>query len=175
MTVLIGISTITGDTPAPIPKVTGGGVRWTRLTSIAEVRNGVGSPRRLSLFASSGAGSGPVTISVPPLHKQQVSWSVVQAAGRFARLSSTGEPLAGPPASVALPAPTPTGTVVAVFLVGTAATINAVSPAGKLGQGNTPTFSSSTSTFDTTGAAVEVRWTPDGPGHYLGIIVEMDR
>ena len=87
-------------------------------------------------------------------------------------MGSTGEPLAGPPAQVSLPGP-PTGTVVAFFLVGTGATINAVAPATKLGQGNTPAFPSSTSTQVSASQTVQLNWTPDGPGHYLGLIVEM--
>src|SRR5262245_43470800 len=69
-TVLVGVSTLTGDTPAPIPSVTGGGGRWTRLASVAEVRDGVGSPRRLTLFEGTGVRRGPLTISVPPVRKQ---------------------------------------------------------------------------------------------------------
>ena len=87
-------------------------------------------------------------------------------------MGSTGEPLAGPPAQVSLPNP-PTGTVVAFFLVGTGSTIKAVAPATKLGQGDTPSFPSSTSTEVSTAQTVQLTWTPDGPGHYLSIIVEM--
>jgi len=171
-TVLVGITTLAGSGSAPAPSLTGGGVRWTRLDSVTEVRNGAGGPRLLTLFASTGVGSGPLTISVPPLRKQELSWSVVQAKGRVVQMGSTGEPLAGPPAQVSLPGP-PTGTVVAFFLVGTGATINAVAPATKLGQGNTPAFPSSTSTQVSASQTVQLNWTPDGPGHYLGLIVEM--
>jgi hypothetical protein len=83
-----------------------------------------------------------------------------------------GMPLAGPPAQVSLPDP-PTGAVVAFFLVGTSSTIDAVAPATKLGQGDTPAFPSSTSTQVSAEQTVQLRWTPDGPGHYLGLIVEM--
>ena len=87
-------------------------------------------------------------------------------------MGSTSEPLAGPPAEVSLPNP-PTGTVVAFFLVGTGSTIKAVAPATKLGQGDTPSFPSSTSSEVSTAQTVQLTWTPDGPGHYLSIIVEM--
>jgi hypothetical protein len=170
--VLVGISTLTSSAPAPVPSLSGGGVRWTQLASVTEVRNGVGGPRLLTLFASAGVGSGPLTISVPPQPKQDVSWSVVQAKGRVVQMGTTGLPLAGPPAQVALPDP-PTGTVVAFFLVGTSATINAVAPAKELGQGDTGVFPSSTSTQVSAAQTVELRWTPDGPGHYLALIVEM--
>jgi hypothetical protein len=63
--------------------------------------------------------------------------------------------------------------VVAFFLVGTGSTINAVAPARKLGQGDTPTFPSSTSTQVSAAQTVQLTWRPDGPGHYLGLIVEM--
>jgi hypothetical protein len=171
-TVLVGVSTLTGEAPAPVPSLTGGGVRWTPLTSVTEVRNGVSGPRLLTLFASEGVSSGPLTIGVPPQDRQNVSWSVVQASGRVVQTGSTGEPLAGPPAQVSLPA-APSGTVVAFFLVGTGSTINAVAPARKLGQGDTPTFPSSTSTQVSAAQTVQLTWRPDGPGHYLGLIVEM--
>lgn len=170
--VLVGISTLAGSGSAPVPSLTGGGVRWTQLASVTEVRNGMGGPRLLTLFASAGVGSGPLTISVPPQPKQELSWSVVQAKGRVVQMGSTGMPLAGPPAEVSVPDP-PTGTVVAFFLVGTSSTINAVAPATKLGQGDTPAFPSSTSTQVSAAQTVQLRWTPDGPGHYLGLIVEM--
>jgi hypothetical protein len=171
-TVLVGISTITGQVAAPIPELSGGGVRWTRLDSFAETRGGVRGPRRLSLFAASGVGPGPLTISVPPQHKQYVSWSVVQASGQVVQIGSTGEPLAGPPAEVSLETP-PAATVVAFFLVGTSATIDAVAPAEKLGQGSTRGFFSSTSSYASTQQSVQSTWSPDGPGHYLASIVEM--
>lgn len=170
--VLVGVSTLAGSGPAPVPSLTGGGVRWTQLASVTEVRDGVAGPRLLTLFASAGVGSGPLTISVPPQPKQELSWSVVQAKGDVVQKGSTGKPLAGPPAQVSLPQP-PTGTVVAFFLVGTSSTINAVAPAKKLGQGDTPAFRSSTSTEVSTSQTVQLMWTPDGPGHYLGLIVEM--
>jgi hypothetical protein len=97
---------------------------------------------------------------------------VVQAKGSVVQMGTTRMPLAGPPAQVSLPDP-PTGTVVAFFLVGTSSTINAVAPAAKLGQGDTPSFPSSTSTEVSSAQMVQLTWTPDGPGHYLSIIVEM--
>jgi hypothetical protein len=171
-TVLVGISTLTGPPPAPVPALTGGGVRWTQLSSATEIRDGVAAPRRLTLFAGSGVEAGPLTISVPPQDRQNVSWSVVEATGDVVQIGSTPVPLAGPPAELSLPS-SPTGTVVAFFLIGTASAIRAVAPAEKLGQGDTPTFPSSTSTEVSTEGTVKLRWTPDGPGHYLGIIVEM--
>ncbi len=87
-------------------------------------------------------------------------------------MGTTGTPLAGPPAQVSLPNP-PTGTVVAFFLVGTGSDINAVAPATKLGQGDTPSFPSSTSTEVSAAQTIQLTWTPDGPGHYLSIVVEM--
>ena len=171
-TVLVGITTLAGSGSAPVPSLTGGGVRWTRLDFVTEIRNGAVGPRLLTLYASSGVGSGPLTISVPPLRKQELSWSVVQAKGSVVQMGTTGEPLAGPPAQVSLPNP-PTGTVVSFFLVGTSSTIKAVAPATKLGQGDTPSFPSSTSTEVSDAQAVQLMWTVDGPGHYLGLIVEM--
>jgi hypothetical protein len=171
-TVLVGITTLAGSGSAPAPSLTGGGVRWTQLGSVTEIRNGAGGPRLLTVFASEGVGSGPLTISVQPQPKQELSWSVVQAKGRVVQTGSTGMPLAGPPAQVSLPAP-PTGTVVSFFLVGTGSTINAVAPAKKLGQGDTPSFPSSTSTEVSAAQAVQLNWVPDGPGHYLAFIVEM--
>ena len=171
-TVLVGVTTLAGSGSAPVPSLTGGGVRWTQLDSASEVRNGAVGPRLLTVFAAAGVGSGPLTISVTPQPKQELSWSVVQAKGSVVQMGSTGVPLAGPPAQVSLPDP-PTGTVVAFFLVGTGSTINAVAPAKKLGQGDTPSFPSSTSTEVSAAQTVELTWTPDGPGHYLSIIVEM--
>ena len=170
--VLVGISTLAGSGPAPVPSLTGGGVRWTPLDSVSKVENGVAGPRLLTLFMSKGVGSGPLTISLPPQPKQELSWSVVQAKGSVVQMGTTDMPLAGPPAQVSLPGP-PTGTVVAFFLVGTSSTINAVAPATKLGQGDTPSFPSSTSTEVSGAQTVQLTWTPDGPGHYLSIIVEM--
>ena len=120
-TVLVGITTLAGSGTAPAPSLTGGGVRWTQLDSVTEVKNGAGGPRLLTLFASTGVGPGPLTISVAPQPKQELSWSVVQAKGTVVQMGSTGEPLAGPPAQVSLPDP-PTGTVLAFFLVGTGST-----------------------------------------------------
>ena len=171
-TVLVGVTTLAGSGSAPVPSLTGGGVRWTQLSSATEVRNGAGGPRLLTVFTAEGVGSGPLTISVAPQPKQELSWSVVQAKGSVVQMGSTGEPLAGPPAQVSLP-DRPTGTVVAFFLVGTGSTISAVAPAKKLGQGDTPSFPSSTSTEVSAMQTVELTWTPDGPGHYLSIIVEM--
>ena len=172
-TVLVGVSTLTaGSLPAPVPSLTGGGVRWTQLGSVTKVENGVGSSRRLTVFASAEVGSGPLTISVPAQRKQDVSWSVVESMGTVAQMGSTDTALAGPPAQVSLPRP-PTGTVVAFFLVGTGSSINAEAPATKLGQGDTPAFPSSTSTQVSGAQTVQLTWTPDGPGHYLGLIVEM--
>jgi len=56
--------------------------------------------------------------------------------------------------------------------VGTGSTIKAVAPATKLRQGDTPSFASSTSAEVSTAQTVQPTWTPDGPGHYLSIIVE---
>ena len=123
-TVLVAVGTLTGPPPAPIPVLRGGGVRWTQLASVTKVQGGVAAPRRLTLFASTGVGSGPLTISVPPQAKQDMSWSVVEANGRIVQLGSTGTAFAGPPAQVSLPEQ-PTGTVVAFFLVGTGSTIRA--------------------------------------------------
>ena len=171
-TVLVGITTLAGSGSAPAPSLNGGGVRWTQLASATEVRNGASGPRLLTVFAAAGVGSGPLTISVPPQKKQELSWSAVQAKGSVVQMGSTEVPLAGPPAQVSLPDP-PTGTVVAFFLVGTGSTINAVAPATKLGQGDTPSFPSSTSSEVSAAQTVQLMWTPDGPGHYLGLIVEM--
>jgi hypothetical protein len=171
-TVLVGVTTLAGSGSAPVPSLTGGGVRWTQLASATEVRNGIGGPRLLTLFGAAGVDPGPLTISVAPQPKQELSWSAVQAKGSVVQIGSTGMPLAGPPAQVSLPNP-PTGTVIAFFLVGTGSTINAVAPATKLGQGDTPSFPSSTSTQVSAAQTVQLRWTPDGPGHYLGVIVEM--
>ena len=170
--VLVGITTLAGSGPAPVPSLTGGGVRWTQLDSVTEVRDGLAGPRLLTLFASTGVGPGPLTISVAPQPKQELSWSVVQAKGSVVQMGTTGLPLAGPPAQVSLPDP-PTGTVLGFFLIGTGSTINAVAPATKLGQGDTPSFPNSTSTQVTAAQTVQLRWTPDGPGHYLALIVEM--
>jgi hypothetical protein len=167
----VGISTLADSGIAPTPSLTGGGVRWTQLSSVTEVRNGVGGPRLLTLYASPGVNSGPLTISLPPQPKQELSWSVVQAKGSVVQMGSTGMPLAGPPAQVPLPDP-PTGTAVAFFLVGTSSPAP-WRPAEKLGQGDASSFPSSTSTEVSAAQTVQLRWMPDGPGHYLRLIVEM--
>ena len=172
-TVLVYVSTLTGDGSAPLPTLTGGRVTWAPLLSITKTKaDGSPGPRRLTLFARTGVTDGPLTVSVPAMTKQYVSWSIAQARGSVAQVGSTGTALAGPPATVTLPN-APIGTAIAGFLIGSGSTMSGGSSAVKLGQGNTPAFSSSTSTYASAERTIQVTWTPDGPGHYLGVIVEM--
>jgi hypothetical protein len=172
-TVLVYVSTLIGDGSAPLPTLTGGRVTWAPLLSVTKTKaDGRPGPRRLTLFSRTGVAPGALTITVPPVTKQYVSWSIAQARGSVAQVGSTGTALAGPLATVTLPNG-PTGTVVAGFLIGSGSTMSGVSGAAKLGQGNTASFPSSTSTYASAARTVEVTWTPDGPGHYLGAIVEM--
>ena len=146
-TVLVYVSTLTGDGSAPLPTLTGGRVTWAPLLSVAKTKaDGSPGPRRLTLFAGTGVAAGPLTVSVPPMTKQYVSWSITQARGSVAQVGSTGTALAGPPATVALPN-APTGSAIAGLLIGSGSTMSGVSGAAKLGQGNTPAFPSSTSTY----------------------------
>ncbi len=172
-TVLVYVTTLIGSEPAPIPTLTGGRVTWVPMLSVVKTTaDGSPGPRRLTLFAGTGVAAGPFTFTVPPVTRQYVSWSIVQARGSVAQVGSTGTALAGPPATVTLPN-APTGTAIAGFLIGSGSTISGESGATKLGQGNTPAFPSSTSTYVSAARTIQVTWTPDGPGHYLGVIVEM--
>jgi hypothetical protein len=167
-TVLAYIGTFSsGGAAAPIPKLSGGGVTWTRVGMVPSAPD---APRRLTLFSAKGVAPGALTISFPVVSRVWVGWSIVQAPGAVRQVGTAYA--AGPPASVAVPS-APRGVVIAGFMVGTNSIVQALVPATKLGEGHTPSLATSTSTDSSRAATVSSTWVDDGPGHFGGIAVEM--